>query len=304
MREVVALKDLPRSEWLAARRTGIGGSDVGPLLNLSRFSGPLDVYADKVTDDVTPETPMMRMGRVFEDGILRLYEEETGATVERPTHLYCHDQDRWRLANPDGFTNDDGLGIAEAKWSTRPVDWEDGPPEAAELQCHHYMGVTGLEYADLIVVLGGRELRIFRIERDEALLENLIGIEADFWDRVERRDPPPPDARSGEALKRIYRGGGAVVDLPTEYMTTVAALREATARKVRATADVEEQKNVLRAAMGDHERATIAGVKVANWTTVNSTKVDLAALEIDHPDLVASYRRSKPYRRFTLKASK
>lgn len=38
---------IDRADWLAARRTGIGGSDVAPILGLSKWRSPLDVYMVK-----------------------------------------------------------------------------------------------------------------------------------------------------------------------------------------------------------------------------------------------------------------
>ena len=51
MRDVIALDGLDRADWLAVRRQGIGGSDVGAILGLDPWKGPLDVYVDKVADE-------------------------------------------------------------------------------------------------------------------------------------------------------------------------------------------------------------------------------------------------------------
>jgi predicted phage-related endonuclease len=45
--KVVLPAEASREEWLAARRLGIGGSDIGALLGASPWSTPLDVWADK-----------------------------------------------------------------------------------------------------------------------------------------------------------------------------------------------------------------------------------------------------------------
>ena len=38
----------------------------------------------------------------------------------------------------------------------------------------HQLAVTGKQAADVAVLIGGQELQVFRIERDEALIEQLI----------------------------------------------------------------------------------------------------------------------------------
>jgi predicted phage-related endonuclease len=55
--------------------------------------------------------------------------------------------------------------------------WRDGVPEYVQLQVMHQLAVTGHRAADVAVLVGGQELRIFRIERDEALIARLIEME-------------------------------------------------------------------------------------------------------------------------------
>jgi predicted phage-related endonuclease len=55
--------------------------------------------------------------------------------------------------------------------------WKDGVPEYVQLQVMHQLAVTGHKAADVAVLIGGQELRIFRIERDEALIARLIEME-------------------------------------------------------------------------------------------------------------------------------
>jgi predicted phage-related endonuclease len=45
--------------------------------------------------------------------------------------------------------------------------WRDGVPEYVQLQVMHQLAVTGKQAADVAVLIGGQELQVFRIERDE-----------------------------------------------------------------------------------------------------------------------------------------
>ncbi len=40
--------DAPVADWLAARRKGIGGSDVAAVIGVSKYAGPTRVYYDKL----------------------------------------------------------------------------------------------------------------------------------------------------------------------------------------------------------------------------------------------------------------
>ena len=46
------MTELTREEWLARRRSGIGGSDVAAVLGLSPWKSPRQVWLDKTTDAV------------------------------------------------------------------------------------------------------------------------------------------------------------------------------------------------------------------------------------------------------------
>jgi putative phage-type endonuclease len=74
---------MTRDEWLAARRTGIGGSDIAAILGLSPWRTPLDVYRDKVDGAEQPETEAMRWGRLLEDVIAREYAVRAGVRIQR-----------------------------------------------------------------------------------------------------------------------------------------------------------------------------------------------------------------------------
>ena len=50
---IAKITDLSRKEWLALRKHGIGGSDAAAVCGMSRWAGPLDVYLDKTSKDVT-----------------------------------------------------------------------------------------------------------------------------------------------------------------------------------------------------------------------------------------------------------
>jgi predicted phage-related endonuclease len=46
---------LTREEFLIRRKSGIGGSDVGAIMGLSKFRTAFDVWHDKITDEINLE---------------------------------------------------------------------------------------------------------------------------------------------------------------------------------------------------------------------------------------------------------
>ena len=50
MYEKIPVSKMSREEWLALRKTGIGGSDAGAVCGLNPYSSPMKVFWDKTTD--------------------------------------------------------------------------------------------------------------------------------------------------------------------------------------------------------------------------------------------------------------
>ena len=80
------------AEWLAARRTGIGGSEISALYRLPDgrcahpWMGPLKLWALKTGrikgDQPTPvEAPHLYVGRVLEQPVREMYETFSGRSV-------------------------------------------------------------------------------------------------------------------------------------------------------------------------------------------------------------------------------
>jgi putative phage-type endonuclease len=302
-----------RTQWLRARQQGIGGSDVGGIMGVSPFVGPFDVYASKVEpiedgddDRDMNGAPLMRLGQLLEDGIAVAYGEKYGATITKPTHLYAHDVDDWRLANPDRFIHRaaDGDGLLEVKQGHSAAKYEDGLPDYISLQAHHYLGVVETAaYCDVAVLMFGRDLVRYRVERDDELLAGLRSIEEEFWEDVVARRPPVPDHLAGDTLKRLYRNptAGAVVDLDDTFVDTVREFNAAKAEEKAAKAEVARLGNMIRAAIGDAETGAIGGVPAADWKRIAPEEVNLDKLEADNPGLLDLYREPNPQRRLTIR---
>lgn len=298
MIELVELDTLAtRADWLRARQQGIGGSDVGALMGLSPFAGPFDVYASKIEpiDDDEEESagPLARLGQLLEDGISLAYAEQYGATIEKPTHLYGSSTDPWRIASPDRWTDHRGRGVLEVKQGHSSAKYEDGLPDYIELQCLHYIDVLDVDYCDVVVLMHGRDLLNFTVERDESTLDALRSVEEEFWGRVLRRDPPPPDHLATETLKRMYRTvrPKAEVDVRPEMREIIAEYVIAKAEAKRWKDVIDGLGNQMRAAVGDAEIARIDGETAYTWKASYPEVVDLDALEADNPGLLDLYRR-------------
>lgn len=152
-----------REEFLLARRSGVGGSDVAPILGLSKWATPLDIYMDKrgIAEE-TKENDGMRWGTALEPVVADRYAEETGREV-LPAVTVQHPDHEWAIGNIDR-TLADPARIVEIKTVGPFADlaqWGDAGTDMMPLpyicQTHWYLGCKQAEVCDVPTLFGGRD---------------------------------------------------------------------------------------------------------------------------------------------------
>jgi hypothetical protein len=77
---------------------------------------------------------------------------------------------------------------------------------AYQCQVLHQLAVTGHDWADVAVLIGGQDFRIYRVNRDEDKIADLIARETVFWQHVLLDTQPAPDGSddAGAALSWLF----------------------------------------------------------------------------------------------------
>lgn len=304
---IISTKDMPREEWLRLRKDGIGGSDAGSICGLNPFSSPIAVYQDKVSENIADfDNESMRQGRDLEDYVAKRFTEETGKKVRRANVIYKSKKYPFMFANVDRMIVGEDAGLECKTASAYSTDkWKDGHiPESYQIQCHHYMAVTGAKAWYIAVVILGREFIWHKIERDEELIQNLISIEKDFWNNhvIPRIMPEPDGSDSSEELIREYFGKAL-----EEKAIPLTGFDEQLKRRTEITQLMEkldtEKKTIeqkLKMFMGDAEIAENEQYRVS-WKNSDSARLDTKALKEEQPDIYNRYSKTIHSRRFLVK---
>jgi putative phage-type endonuclease len=308
---LVGTKELPRDDWLAVRKQGIGSSDAAAAVGLNPYQSQLELWLIKTGRDgglpkVDPhdeESPMY-WGNILEPIVAAHYTRRTGNRVRRINAVLQHPEPEkyWMLANIDReVIGTSDVQILECK--TAGINgarlWKEGVPEYVQLQVHHQLAVTGKQAADVAVLLGGQHLEIHRIERDESLIARLIDLEWQFWHYVETDTPPPADGSESAdaALRCLYPAdAGASVDFSQDRNLSATFADLVSVRQTIADAEkLEAQfKQSLQQAMGTASRAVFETGEVTWKKAKDSLGFDLATLLKDQPDLQQRYAITKP----------
>jgi putative phage-type endonuclease len=287
-------------EWLAARRTGIGGSDAPVVVGESPYRSAYELWAEKLgLVEPPPESPVMTWGRRLEPVVAAAYTEATGRRLRRVTRLLRHRERPWQLASIDREVIGERR-LVEIK-TTRSSRWDGADPVPGDVlaQVEHYLSVTGYDVADVAVLIGGSDLRVIEIERDDAYIRDLIELERDFMQRIESRTPPPLDGSEAtrRTLSRLHaRDDGTQISATPETDQLLADLREARERAA-ATADrAATVENVLRAIMGRASLLVGRDYRVSFAKNADSHRTDWQALAAElrpDPALVARYTAAR-----------
>ncbi len=273
-------------QWLSARFAGIGASEIGAVIGMDHRSSPLKLFLEKTgalePDDLS-EVEAVEWGHILEPVIAEQFRKRTGRIVRRGrSGRYCvlrSNEHPWALASLDFWTGDDEselwpLEIKNAH-QFRAEDWLNGTPDYHIAQLHQQMLVTGARKGTSACLLGGNRLLWCDVVRDEVLIRRIAVNGAKFWERVERRDPPPPDGSQPtvDALKRLFpNSNGKVVTLPATLEETIYEWRRLKEQHGAMKRQIDQCENAIRATLGEAERGLIASTGDAVSWKVQSVR--------------------------------
>lgn len=316
--KLVKTLELDRDEWLSVRKGGIGSSDAGAAVGLNPYKSPLELWLEKTGRDANlprtdpnDETSPMYWGTLLEPIVAAHYTRRTGHRVRRINAVLQHPKEPWMLANIDreviGAPDVQVLECKTAGLNGARL-WKDGVPEYVQLQVMHQLAVTGKRAADVAVLICGQELQVHRIDRDEALIAQLIELERQFWQYVERDRAPPADGSDSAdlALRCLYpRDSGQTLDLSDDLelsavFSDLISVRQLLTTHTRLEAQLKQR---IQQRMGDATRAVFELGDVTWKRSKDGTGLDVATLLKAQPELLQRYPLVKPgSRRFLVNA--
>lgn len=338
-----AYADITREQWLALRRTGIGGSEAGAVMGLSEYGSPLTVVLDKTgrLPISNEESEFATVGNILEPIIRRelvgqyiAEKMKLAVAVLDPTHMYRSREWPWMLCNPDGFLHiptmyehtfegleEDEIRLAE---KARDIGLEiktgssyqlkhwggrggDEVPDSYYCQVQHYMAVTGLSEWWIFGLIGNqRLLRI--VPRNEEFIAALVEEERKIWEIVEANDPllfPLPNGSDAdmEALLQVGTPQTSGVLVMTGYEGDIDAYKALSEEAKRIDAERARIKQRLIQAMGRSKYGQ-AGRWDLNMIRYQVPTFDRGKLKKDHPDIAEQYTSHTEAGRLNIKERK
>lgn len=253
-----------RANWLAERKSGIGGSEAAAVLGVSPWATPVTVWLDKTgRSGPKEETEAMRIGTELEDFVARRYCQENNRTVQRfnkMIHVGCLLGNYDRLVVMDGEKVASHMGevrtdtLLECKTSKR--NWDDGVPVYYQTQVQHYMGLTPcLAHADVACLfLGSYHFETFRVERDDEVIKLMQERLTNWWQEYVLGDKMPPPTNEEDCKLLWARSNpGKTVTATAEIEQKIAAYKKLKEDEKAAKEAASQLQSDICAFLGDAE---------------------------------------------------
>ena len=337
--DYIPTENMDHEEWLEKRRSFIGGSDVGYIMELSDYGSAYTLYMEKKGKYRTEENEAMLRGSIMEPYIRELTRKSFPCLqIEEAPYIFRSKAYPFMGANVDGFILVDpekaihdtdfetlvktkpinsvkGLGIHEIKSSQSGYGFgDDEIPDAYYAQIQHYLSVDDLQWALLTVyIIDKNRIRHYIILRDNAFITNMmIPQEKVFWEEFYLKDriPAPIGLKSEEDLITGEFSGsepleleGELRDFCGEYATINQQIKALEEKKQ--TVKLKLMEGIVRQAQGnpsERKVAAFAGEFAISWITVERKDIDREAMK--KSGIYEKFLKVSTYDRFTVTTRK
>lgn len=281
VQNIASTDALSREQWLAERRTCLGGTDIAAVLGIHPYKTAIDVYQEKLgLVEEVEENDYMRFGKILEPLVAQIYEYRTGKKVEQGVFLR-HPERSWHGGTPDRLVVGENRGV-EIKLVVSPRQLQhwgdegtDNVPDWYHAQSDWYMALTDRPVWDLIALfvpdIGVQKLmvaamegdyrkladatRIYPIARDEELENFLVASGQEFWFKnILGREIPAADGSErcrSLLLEKFPKDNGKMLPAGADENELARLLYTAQQREEAATREADELRNLFRQRIGD-----------------------------------------------------
>lgn len=281
----IATRPEPGSEaWLAARRGGLGASEVPAIMGLDKYKSGLDIWLEKRgLAEHRPSSPQATVGRFAEPMIAEMYAAQCEVQlieVETARHhevqILSASADRMAVdakRNPMCLVEIKNRGGLPQGWGDAGTDLI---PESVAVQVHVQMACYQMERADVAALLGGNDFRIYTLHRNAEIEASILEYCADWWARhiVGEAEPALDGPNVADYLAKKFRSHTSEVVRVTSadpVALWLETLADAQAAKKDAEAKYERAANEVKAFVGD--RYAVEGpAGKAIWTLAKDSQ--------------------------------
>lgn len=284
----------------------IGGGNIAGILGVSPYKSPLDEYlviTNPEPEVIPPERQaFFKRRKALEPFAAEVFSQVTGLAIVARNQAYHDRALPFLRAEIDFEVSDGGNGETKTVHPLALREWGDSGtddiPTYVLAQVQHGLGLTNRHHAWVHALVGLDDDRIYRIERDQAVIDGMRAHATTFWHaHVMPRVPPPPTTL--EDLRLLYpTDSGRVLEADESLAWAVAELKRVKAAAKAIETDQEELEARIKLEMRD--ATAIAppggGKPLLTWKAQTAVRFDGKAFAAAHPDLAEEFSVANTFR--------
>lgn len=310
--------DADRADWLTARRSGIGSSDIAAILGISKYGNALSVYHDKTgglpleSDDSEPAL----WGRIDEEGVAREWARRNRSFVRR-VGLVANVDRPWQMCTLDRRVLECPLADGREKCAVeikcrdkmKTSLFRKGVADDVLVQTLWQADVCGFDHIHAAVRFGGNDYRQFvvRVAEHAGLIADLRAAGALAWQQITDRRPPVlgPDADPDVLLdlyERLHPNRAGAIDITRDVDTQDAVAEYLDAHNDWAAAEKRKKaaKARILAGLGGAEAATVLDRVHVSLDERSKEWTDVKRLAERWPEAYADCVEDRTYRQINI----
>lgn len=302
--------DADHDAWLAARRKGIGSSDVPAILGVADKRTAVHVYRDKRGEVADDAGEAALWGSLLEEPIAREWARRNRSVIQR-VGLVSNVDTPWAMATLDRRVaecpmNRDvrqacALEVKCRNAYTAPARWRGDVPDDVLAQTVWQMHVTGYDHIHVAVLIGGNDYRQTVVRWEISVSEYITGEVTAFRDNhlVAGVEPDwPVDDKAAalvelDALMHPDRAG--TKELTVAEIGEVMAYARASADKGADDRRLKRARAVLARIAAGHQVLTFENELAFQFSPVSKATPDLDRLAERWPEAYADCVEQKTH---------
>ncbi len=284
------------------RKQYIGGSDISVVMGMNRWKTPLKLWLEK-TGEIEPDdlskVEAVHFGTKLEDIVAKEFAERNNLEVRQAPKMYTHKDYPFMAAHIDRIvTNSDALLECKTCSTFKDKEWDgNNIPQEYVLQVMWYLGITGRKKGYIACLVGGQKYIQKEIEFDQEMFDIMVQRAIEFWDKVQKNEPPEITANDGETLALMFPKSSMEIieNVPPEIDEAIARRQSLKQEQ----ADVEKELKEVETVIKDYIKGNL-GLQtqkyIVTWKEYQGKEtVDTAKLKND--GLFEKYKKiGKSYR--------
>lgn len=320
--------NIPKAEFLARRKLGIGGSDVAAILGLSPWKTQVDLWMEKTGRSVgQEETLPMRFGSFAEEFVAAEYQKDTGRRLVRFNQQMKHPVAPL-IGNVDRLVIPEGSKVAahqgkirtDRGWEGKTAnvfamqsgEWgESGTDEVPPyylVQVQTYQELSLCPLWDLSVLFGNQECRHYTIERDKELGEFIAAKANEWWCEYILQDKAPEPVCEEDIKTLFPRSADKSIEATQDVADCVLESQRISAQisELEKTLKGDKKNNLV--GIQEKIKLFMKDASILNWMgkPIATYKSNKDSLSIDwesvanhlgagaEPEIVKMYTTTKP----------